>query len=312
MAADYQTSLNSLLDAFNREVASTLGASTQRVHQELHTLQTALERQFDSNFSVIEKNLSIPFNRTLPWDWVFDSDSYYDVDVFLDTRQLRYRGDPSFLVTATQYYLKYCAQNTDILKELGAVGGFYVPLQPSKLFAKMGKEVVERSKRLLHVTQIKKCEVPIDQIDVAWAKEASKGLDDLIHYLPGGAPITKTEKEFYLDIANTIRGDLLYRPIKDLSPLELQQQEQLRTEISSITDQLASLAARHQLSNTLYSNQWANWDLDVTQLLLQHQEEERKLEEMQAEAAPAERSLRIEEEAVRRVLALDSQRPDME
>lgn len=149
-----------------------LGGSTQKIHQELRTLQASLEHHFDSNFAVIERNLSGPFNRSLPWDWVADSDTYYDIDVFLDTRQLRYRGNPTFLVTATQYYLKYCAPSADILKELGAAGGFYVPLQTSKLFAKMGKEVVERSKRLLHTAQVKRSEVPIDQIDFAWAQEA--------------------------------------------------------------------------------------------------------------------------------------------
>ena len=300
-----------MLDAFSREVASTLVGSTLKIHQELCSLQTALERHFDSSFSVIERNLSGPFNRSLPWDWVSDSDLYYDIDVFLDTRQLRYRGNPSFVVTATQYYLKYCAPSADILKELGAAGGFYVPLQTSKLFASMGKEVVERSKRLLHTEQVKRSKVPMDQIDFAWAQEATLGLQDLLPYVPGGPPVTKAEKEFYLDIASTVRGELLYRPIRDLSTSEVKQQDKLRLQLNSLTDQLAGLETQH-LDSSLLSNQWSDWELDMSQFLAQQQAEKQKLAEMQAEAAPAERSLRIEEEAVRRALALDSQRPDFE
>lgn len=124
--------------------------------------------------------------------------------------------------------------------------------------------------------------------------------------------MTKTEKEFYLDIASTLRGELMYRPVQDLSSSELKQQDELRLHLNSLTDQLAGLATLPLIDSGLFSGQWSNWELDMTQFLAQREEEERKLVEMQAEAAPVERSLRIEEEAVRRALALDSQRPDLE
>jgi hypothetical protein len=288
MAADYQTSLITVLDAFKGEVVGALDGSAQRVRQELRTLQSSLDRHFDSHFAAVEKNLSVPFSRTLPWDWVPDPDLYYDLDVFLDTRQLRYRGDPSFLVTATQYYLKYCPATADILKELGAAGGFYVPGQTSKMFAKMGKEVIERTKRLLHVAQILKAGVPADQVDIAWAKEAPRGLEDLMPFIPGGAPVTKTEKEYYLDIANTVRGGLIYVPVKELTAEEQHQQDYLRKQVNTFSDQLASLAPQSKPSTVLQLQQWANWEIDVAPYLALHQEMERKLAELETTGASAE------------------------
>ena len=308
MAADYVTSLKSVLETFKGEVTGALDSSAQRLRQELRALQGSLERHFDSHFTAVEKNLSVPFSRTLPWDWVPDPDQYYDLDVFLDTRQLRYRGDPSYIVTATQYYLKYCAPNTDILKELGAAGGFYVPTTTTKLFAKMGKEVVERNKRLLHVTQVQKSGIPDDQVEFAWNKEAVKGLDDLLLFIPGGAPVTHCEKEFYLDIAKTVRGELQYKPIKELTVEELQLRELIQTQMSIFAEQLNSIAPQQSPTLGLQAQLWGSWELDVSSLLNEHEEAQRKLDEMQAESEPAERSLRIEEEAVRR--ALDSQRTE--
>ena len=288
MAADYQTSLITVLDAFKGEVVGALDGSAQRVRQELRTLQSSLDRHFDSHFAAVEKNLSVPFSRTLPWDWVPDPDLYYDLDVFLDTRQLRYRGDPSFLVTATQYYLKYCPPTADILKELGTAGGFYVPAQTSKMFAKMGKEVIERTKRLLHVAQVMKAGVPADQVDIAWAKEAPRGLEDLMPFIPGGAPVTKTEKEYYLDIANTVRGGLVYVPVKELTAEEQHQQDFLRKQVNTFSDQLASLAPQSKPSTVLQLQQWANWEIDVAPYLALHQEMERKLAELETTATSAE------------------------
>jgi len=279
MAADYQTSLNTVLEAFKGEVVGALDGSSQRMRQELRALQSTLERYYDVHFAAVEKNLSVPFSRTLPWDWVSDPDPYYDLDIFLDTRQLRYRGDPSFVVTATQYYLKYCPANADILRELGAAGGFYVPAQSSKMFTKMGRDVIERTKRLLHMAQVVKSGIPTDQVDLAWAKEAPRGLEDLMPFIPGPAPVTKTEKEYYLDIANTVRGGLVYTPVKELTETEVQHQDFLRQQLHAFTDQLAQL---HKPCSAPQLQQWGTWEIDVTPYLSLHQDMERKLAELEA------------------------------
>jgi len=254
----------------------------------------------------VEKNLSVPFSRTLPWDWVPDPDTYYDVDVFLDTRQLRYRGDPSFVVTATQYYLKYCPASSDILKEVGAAGGFYVPTQPSKMFTKMGKDVIERTKRLLHNAQVMKTGIPADQIDLAWAKEAPRGLEDLMPFIPGSAPVTKTEKVYYLDIANTVRGGLVYTPVKELTEAELQHQEYLRKQLNSFADQLAKLAPQQKPTSLLQLQQWDSWEIDVTPYFTLHQDMERKVADLESDGIP------IEEEALRRTIEVGDQHSDSE
>ena len=294
MVGDYESSLARVLDTFRNDMNSIFHISTQRMQHELLTFQNTFDRRVESQAAIVERNLSVAFDRKLPWDWLPDDEVYYDIGVFLDKRQLRYRGDPQFIVSASQYYLTYRPSSVDILQDIGTVGGFYVPAVTSHLFLTMGKEVVEGSKELIHVTHLHKCGIPDDQIDLAWSAEATKGLEDLLPFIPGGFPVSQSDKEFYLDIANTLRGSLLYQPVQELTSEEILLQQQFHQQIVEFTDKLGKIKAKQSLNLGLQMRMWGEWDLDVTSFRTEYEEMKRKLEEKQMESEPERRSCEVE------------------
>jgi len=167
----------------------------------------------------------------LPWDWIPESSAQVmDLEEFMESRKLRYRGDPCYIVTAREYYAKYCSAQVDILKELQIQGRFYAP-PSTRLFAKFGREVVEGKKRIFHEKDIRKSGIPHEQVDLAWNTEGLSTAQEFPDYFPQGPPITRPEKEYFLDIIHTLKG-VKYIPILPISDTEQVEMETFRMQLN--------------------------------------------------------------------------------
>lgn len=230
MASEPSLVLPELLSGFPQEFTETMSQYAQRLRTELQDLHTALDRQLDQRLSSVEKTLSGPLSHSLPWDWVPDSAECQDLEEFMEKRRLRYRGDPCYIVTAREYYAKYCSAQVDILKELQSQGHFYAP-PSTRLFAKFGREVVDGKKRIFHERDIRKSGIPQEQIDLAWTTEGLTAAQEFQDYFPQGPPITRPEKEYFLDVIHTLRG-VKYTPILPISDTEQVEMESFRLQLN--------------------------------------------------------------------------------
>jgi len=230
MTSETHMGLPELFAGFHQEFSEAVSQHTQRLRSDLQALQGTLDQQLDQKLSAVEKALSGPLSHSLPWDWIADGAVYEDLDSFMDSRRLRYRGDPCYIVPAREYYAKYCGAQVDILKELQTQGHFYTPPN-TRLFVKFGREVVEGKKRILHEREVRRSGVPQEQVDLAWTAESSISSSDIQVYFPQGSPITRPEKEYFLDVIHTLRG-LKYVPILPISEEEQMQVDTLRGELN--------------------------------------------------------------------------------
>ena len=152
----------------------------------------------------------------------------------------------------------------------------------SKLFTRLGRDAIDRKKKLFHNSQVRRSGVPADQVEVAWAKEAPYGLDDLADYVPAGHPVTKAEKEFFLDVANTVRGGIHYKPITPLSDGETREIDRLRRDVTAIATTFPRVAT--QPSVALAGELWGgDWDIDPREFFARQEEAQRQLRQMEAE-----------------------------
>jgi hypothetical protein len=198
-------------------------------------------------------------------------------------------------VTAREYYAKYCSAQVDILKELQTQGRFYTP-PSTRLFAKFGREIVDGKKRILHERDIRKSGIPQEQIDLAWTTEGPLASQELQDYFPQGSPITRPEKEYFLDIIHTMRG-VKYTPVLPISPMEqlemdsfqgqlngyvvnLQQCDEDRSMLSACTGDLEILSAA---SHTEWQGSREALEMHQTEAKAQLKALENELKALEAE-----------------------------
>ena len=300
MTSETHMGLSELLAGFRQEFSEAVSQHTQRLRTDLQALQGTLDKQLDQKLGAVEKALSGPLSHSLPWDWIPDTAIYTDLDSFMDNRRLRYRGDPCYIVPAREYYMKYCGAQVDILKELQTQGHFYTP-PSTRLFVKFGRDVVEGNKRILHERDIRKCGVPQEQMDLAWTAESAFLSADIQEYFPQGTPITRPEKEYFLDVIHTIRG-IKYVPVLPISEAEQMEMDTFRGELNNCAVSLQECAQdRSKLlacTNTLGSfSSGAEWLESYHHLEQSHAEANSQLQALESEL----RAMQSELEAKRQI-----------
>ena len=218
----------SLASTFRQQFQSDLNRDYSLLHSELEDWRATALTHFDERLNRIQTMLSGPYNKELDWEWVPDDCYYNDAVTCIESRRVRLRESPEFEISGREFCEKYGQSALGVLPLLAAAG-FYTP-PCSKFFLLFCKQLLEGSKSLLRVEDLRRVYVPEDQVDVAFSKsqELIATTRSLQQYCPLGIPFRAAEKEFYLNVVNSLVG-LPYEVVLPLSEAEIRTGERIQT-----------------------------------------------------------------------------------
>jgi hypothetical protein len=237
----------SLVSAFRQQFQSDLNHDYSLLQRELETWKATALVQFDERLGRVQTMLAGPYDKELEWDWVPDDCYYSDARSCIENRRVRLRENPEFEISGREFCEKYGKSALGVIPLLAAAG-FYTP-PPSKFFLLFCKQLIDGSKLLLRLEDLRKIYVPMDQIDIAFrrSQELIATNRSLQGYCPLGIPLSATDKQFYLDVVNSLVG-LPYKVVLPLSEEEIRAGEGIKTLILSefcekecVEEELASL-----------------------------------------------------------------------
>ena len=211
--------LRAMLSTFKQGCLHTIAEAYKQVGQELDTAEATLINRAAERFSKTEEMLSGPYDRKLQWDWASPSPFSPDSpQSFLDMK-VRLRDLPDFELSAKEYLTTYVKSQGELSQALSDLG-YHLPPQGT-LFAHFLAEVLEGRKLLVAKANLRKVDIPNDQIALALTKAQTIMAGDslLQKYLPSGAPKTVAETLYILEVVNSVRR-LRYKVILPISTQE--------------------------------------------------------------------------------------------
>lgn len=218
----------SLVSTFRQQFQSDLNRDYSLLQSELEDWRATALTQFDERLSRVQTMLSGPYNKELEWEWVPDDCYYSDAVTCIESRRVRLRGSPEFEISGREFCEKYGQSALGVLPLLAAAG-FYTP-PGSKFFLLFCRQLLEGSKSLLRLEDLRRVYVPEEQIDVAFSQsqELIATNRSLQRYCPLGIPLYAADKEFYLNVVNSLVG-LPYQVVIPLSEDEVRTGERIQT-----------------------------------------------------------------------------------
>jgi len=211
--------LRAMLSTFKQGCLHTIAEAYKQVGQEIDTAEATLINRAAERFSKTEEMLSGPYDRKLQWDWASPSPFSPDSpQSFLDMK-VRLRDLPDFELSAKEYLTTYVKSQGELSQALSDLG-YHLPPQGT-LFAHFLAEVLEGRKLLVAKANLRKVDIPNDQIALALTKAQTIMAGDslLQKYLPSGAPKTVAETLYILEVVNSVRR-LRYKVILPISTQE--------------------------------------------------------------------------------------------
>ena len=239
--------LRVMLSTFKEDCLQTITETYRQAGLDLDAAETTLLNRVAERFSKTEEMLSGPYDRRLQWDWVPPGPSDpQSPSSFLDMK-VRLRDMPDFELSAKEYLTKYVKSQTELSLALADLG-YHLP-PPGNLFAHFLAEVLEGRKLLVAKVNLRKVDIPNDQIALALTKAKSiiAGDSTLEKYLPSGTPTTISETLYILEVVNSVRR-LHYKVILPISTEEEKMASAVRETVSKAVASLVRAQPPHLAS----------------------------------------------------------------
>lgn len=227
MNPEQHANLCQAVAGFKQQFLECLDRGYESIEEDLVAWRQTVQTRIQQKFAHVEELLAGPYNRELTWDWVPDDREFDDIATFVTERRVRLREDPTLEMSGKEYFDKYARGGLGLLQVLESAG-YYAP-PTNKFFQPFCKQLLEGAKTLLRRDEVAFVVVPPDQVDLAFSKaqEVIAADQRLQRYCPLGIPVLRLDKEFYLNVVNTLVG-LPYKVVLPLTDAENRSSQDIR------------------------------------------------------------------------------------
>lgn len=225
--------LKTALEEFKNESITRISQCYGKLLQDLAAYEQTITSQAEARFAVVEEMLSGPCDKVLEWEWIPEAAPCRAISQAFIQRRIRLKELPNFEISAKEFFTKFARSTEDVVRNLAAIG-FYLP-PASKLFDHFLSDVVEGKKLIISQADLRKAQIPEDQIDLAYATAQKLIVTDadLQKFLPHGQPDSIPDKAYFLDIVNSLRG-LTYKVVLPLNEDEERLAQGIRDAVETV------------------------------------------------------------------------------
>lgn len=255
MDAGHVNQLKETLLTFKSHAMDLISRHYSGLRQELEVTEAYVTGQFNSRLERVEAMMTGPYDRDLVWEWDSNGGNLME-------RMVRLQELPGFVISGKDLFEKYVVANEARRRVLQQLEYYLPPNTP--VFQRFLQAVTTGSKQLLPTSQLKHAEIPEDQVLLAYRRLPP--LPDLQSYLPDEPAIASSERQYILDIVNSLQG-LTYKPILPLTSQEQSISDCLRLNVQQAVSTLNRLKVNVDLSELKTQVEMKSCSLEVSGFL---------------------------------------------
>ena len=118
MNPEQHSILRQTVTAYGDDFHRSLDIACNAMYKDIEAWRAVVEARFQAKLTQTFDMLNGPYNRDLVWDWVDDGQLSTELCDFIRERRVRLRDDPSFEISANEYFEKYARGNVSVFRVL--------------------------------------------------------------------------------------------------------------------------------------------------------------------------------------------------